>query len=108
MYQDLTIEAYQEQFINNGTGDYILLDVREVDEFVQARIPGAVNLPLSELQMRIDEVDDSLPIVLVCRTGVRSVMAAQFMAANGFPDLYNLLDGTMGWAERGLPLEAGE
>ena len=106
MYEDLTIEDYQEQFASNGSADYLLLDVREVDEFAEARIPGAVNLPLSELQLRLDEVDDTRPIVLVCRTGVRSAMAAQFMIANGYDELYNLRDGTKGWAERGLPLES--
>lgn len=108
MYDDLTIEEYQKQFADNGDSEYLLLDVREVDEFVDVRLPGAVNLPLSELQMRMDEIDDSKPIVLVCRTGNRSAMAAQFMAANGYSELYNLVDGTKGWMERGLPVESGE
>ena len=105
MYEDITIEAYQTQFSHNGTSDHVLLDVREINEFVQGRIPGAVNLPLSALQVHLNEIDPSLSVVIVCQTGVRSVMAARFMAANGYTKLYNLLDGTHGWMIRGLPLE---
>ena len=44
MHQDLDIQAFQEQFANNPTADYVLVDVREVEEFAQGHIPGAVNM----------------------------------------------------------------
>jgi rhodanese-related sulfurtransferase len=67
-----------------------------------------VNLPLSELQMRFNEVQRDKPIVLVCRSGGRSAMAAEFFAALGYTDLYNIAGGTMDWARKGLPIEIPE
>lgn len=106
MIEQLNIEDYQTQFVNNTDADYVLIDVREQHEFVAGHLPGAIHLPLSELNFRMDEVDGDKQIVLVCRTGVRSEMAAQALSANGYDNLYNLLEGTMGWVNRGLSIEA--
>lgn len=103
-YKTIDIQTFQSDFENIGT-DYLLLDVRETDEFESGRIPGAVNIPLGELQDRAGEVQSGQPIVLVCARGGRSAMAAEFMHALGYEDLYNLVDGTMGWMEQGLPVE---
>lgn len=105
-YTDLSIDEYNAQFADGGA-DYLLLDVREVDEFQSGHLPGAVNLPMSEFQARFqDELPADKPIVVVCHTGVRSARVAAFMAqAGGFGDLYNLEGGTLRWTMRGFPLE---
>ena len=105
MYEQISIDEFQEQFANKGDTDFVLLDVREEDEFVAGHIPGAVNLPLSELQFRMDEVDEEKAVVLVCRTSNRSEMAAQILSANGYDNLYHLVEGTAHWMQRGLPIE---
>jgi rhodanese-related sulfurtransferase len=104
--QEITIEQYREEFENSDI-DYLLLDVREVDEFMQARLPNTINIPMSEFQFRIDEVPEDKPIILVCRTGQRSMTVAQFLHANGYEELYNLDEGTLGWVQRGLPFDKG-
>jgi rhodanese-related sulfurtransferase len=106
MYEQLNIEDYQAQFVNNQEADYDLIDVREQKEFVAGHLPSAIHLPLSELNLRMDEVDKDKQIVLVCHTGVRSEMAAKALSANGYDKLYNLLEGTKGWVTRGLSIEA--
>ncbi|MDQ7024144.1 MAG: rhodanese-like domain-containing protein [Anaerolineae bacterium] len=106
MYEQLNIEDYQAHFVNNQDADYVLIDVREQKEFVAGHLPNAIHLPLSELNLRMDEVDKTKHIVLVCHTGVRSEMAAQALSANGYNNLYNLLEGTKGWINRGLSIEA--
>lgn len=103
--QDLTIEEYREAFI--GKQDFQLIDVREIEEFVDVRLPDTVNIPMSEFQGRFDEIDRDKPIVLVCRTGGRSQMAGDFLVASGYDNVYNLLEGTMGWVRRDLPAEQG-
>jgi rhodanese-related sulfurtransferase len=108
MYEQLSIENFQEQFVNNADADFVLIDVREVDEFTAGHLPGALNLPLSELQFRMDEIADDKAVVLVCRSGSRSEMAAQTLSANGYGQLYNLLEGTLGWVKRGFPVDMGE
>ncbi len=107
MVQNLSIQQFRETFADNDNAEYQLIDVREVDEFEAGRIPGAVNIPLSEFQSRFTEIENAGKIVLVCAAGGRSAMAGDFMAMNGYEreNLYNLVDGTMGWTMRGLPLE---
>jgi rhodanese-related sulfurtransferase len=105
MFQELDIQAFQEQFANNPTSDYVLIDVREVEEFEQGHIPGAVNIPLNSVPERMGEIAAEKPVVMVCARGGRSAMAAEFLAGHGYRDLYNLVDGTLGWMSRGLPTE---
>ena len=108
----ISTEDYKNRFADDSEAHF-LLDVRTVEEYKDARIPGAVNIPLDELQDRADEVKDSagdLPVVLVCRSGVRSMMGGQMLRMAGLEthDFYNLSDGTMGWARAGHPVERDE
>lgn len=86
----------------------LLIDVRGVDEFdaPPGHLPGAVNIPLPELQGRMADVTaQSRPIVLVCKTDRRSAKAAEILLAAGVPDVAVLRGGTDGWHQRGLPLD---
>lgn len=102
-YKEIDIDAYNEQFANNN--DYQLIDVREVDEYEEGRLPGAVNIPLSEFQVRYDEISEDQTVVLVCARGGRSAKASDFLIANGYEDVYNLDGGTLGWMSQGNPVE---
>jgi rhodanese-related sulfurtransferase len=62
---------------------------------------------MSEFQARLDEIDEDTAIVLICRTGSRSQMAGDFLVASGYDNVYNILEGTMGWLRRDLPTEQG-
>src|ERR1044072_980247 len=68
------------------------------------RIAGAVHVPLAELAERTAEIDRERPVVLYCRGGNRSTMAADALADAGF-DAAKMSEGIVGWAEAGLPLE---
>ncbi|MFL5899989.1 MAG: rhodanese-like domain-containing protein [Solirubrobacterales bacterium] len=81
-----------------------LVDVRAEHEWEMGRIEGATHLPLAELAERAGEIDRDRPVVLYCRGGNRSTMAAEALAAEGF-DARKLSEGIVGWAEEGLPLE---
>ncbi|GAB4522769.1 MAG: hypothetical protein OHK0046_35780 [Anaerolineae bacterium] len=110
MYEDITVEAYKARF-KDLNENHLLLDVRTPEEFDEFRIPGAVNIPLDELMDRADEVQalaGENPIVVVCKSGVRSIMGAQTLGAVGLADhvIYNLDTGTLGWARANLPLES--
>ena len=84
-----------------------LVDVRERWEHERGHLPGAENVPLSGLLRWVRETGPG-PVVLVCATGNRSGKAARRLAAEGLPDVANLAGGTAGWAERGLPVVAGD
>lgn len=99
MTQDITIENYLEQF--KADGEFQLIDVREVDEYEEIHIPKSINIPMSEIQSRMDEIAEDKPVVFVCRTGNRSAMVGDMFSANGYDEVYNLLEGIVGWMRRG-------
>ncbi len=83
-----------------------LLDVREPDEYQIGHIPGAVLIPLGELQRRIHELPRDREIICVCHSGHRSGAATQHLVSAGYPAV-NLAGGMLGWARHGLPIKRG-
>jgi rhodanese-related sulfurtransferase len=81
-----------------------LVDVRADHEWEAGRIAGATHLPLAELAQRAGEIDKDRPVVLYCRGGNRSTMAAAALAEAGY-DAHKLSEGIVGWSDAGLPLE---
>jgi rhodanese-related sulfurtransferase len=80
-----------------------LIDVRTEHEWEAGRIAGATHLPLAELPQRTGEIDKERPVVLYCRGGNRSTMAAAALADAGY-DAKKLSEGIVGWDEADLPL----
>ncbi|WP_408009013.1 sulfurtransferase TusA family protein [Pseudalkalibacillus sp. A8] len=74
-----------------------VLDVREPAEYAFNRIPGAVSIPLGELERRLDELDRDDDIYVVCRTGNRSDRASQLLADKGFSKVKNVVPGMSHW-----------
>ena len=80
-----------------------VIDVRADHEWEAGRISGATHLPLDELAQRAGEIDKDRPVVLYCRGGNRSTMAAAALAEAGY-DAAKLSEGIVGWDGAGLPL----
>lgn len=74
-----------------------LLDVRTPAEFRAEHIPGAKLIPLQELPGRMGEVPKDRDVVVVCRSGSRSAVAASILTKAGFPRVYNLTGGMLAW-----------
>jgi rhodanese-related sulfurtransferase len=67
-----------------------LIDVREIHEFESGHAIGAINIPLSIIQGKVDDILNlSSPIILYCRSGMRSGQALEFLRAMGVQDVYN-------------------
>ena len=82
----------------------IMVDVREADELVaDGRVEGAEHIPLGELSARAAELPSDRPVVLICRSGVRSAMAADALRASGF-EAYSVDGGILAWGRDGLPI----
>ena len=81
-----------------------LVDVRADHEWEAGRIAGARHVPLPELPQRTGELDQDRPVVIYCRGGNRSSMAAAALTDAGF-DAVKLSEGIVGWSEGDLPLE---
>ena len=82
-----------------------LVDVRVAHEWDAGHIPGATHLPLEELAERSGELDQERAVVLYCRGGTRSSMAAEALEGAGF-DAAKLSEGIVGWDEAGLELNS--
>ena len=89
------------QLIEDGAQ---LVDVRADHEWEAGRIAGATHLPLAELAERAGEIDRERPVVLYCRGGNRSTMAAAALAEAGY-DAAKLSEGIVGWSDAGLPVD---
>ena len=83
-----------------------VLDVRNPDEYEEVHVPGATLIPLGELVERVDEVPTDGPLPIICRSGGRSLQAAEFLRARGI-DAMNVAGGTLAWVDAGFPVEDG-
>jgi len=79
--------------------DPLILDVREPHELKISAIPGAKNIPYGELASRLSELNTVQEIVLICRTGNRTLHALEMLLGAGFRKLLNLENGINEWAE---------
>lgn len=85
-----------------------LIDVRNDDEWAEGHIAGAVHIPLGRLEERLHEVDTSRPVVVQCRTGSRSAVAASLLKARGVAHVSNLKGGIVGWEKADKPIVPDE
>ncbi|TAJ49448.1 MAG: rhodanese-like domain-containing protein [Herbiconiux sp.] len=85
----------------------VLIDVRERDEFAASHASGAVNVPLSELQSRVDEIPTDAPVHVICQAGGRSARATDFLAQSGIQAI-DVAGGTTAWIQAGHPTEGGQ
>lgn len=79
-----------------------LIDVREQDEFAAGRVPGAINIPLSELGARLDELPHEFDVI--CKVGGRSAQATMALEPRGY-DVTNVSGGTDAWIDAGYEVE---
>lgn len=77
------------------------VDVREQGEWLAGHIDGAVWIPMGELAGRVDELP-SAPLAIVCRSGARSGMVADWLHASGV-DAANMAGGMLAWRDASLP-----
>ena len=73
-------------------GSVTLLDTRTVREYGRGHIDGFANIPVDELRERLDELDKSKPVYVICQSGLRSYIACRILSGNGF-DCYNFSGG---------------
>ena len=79
-------------------GEFLLLDVRQPEEYEAGHIPGAMLIPLGELEARQGELDRNRKIIAYCRSGHRSMAAAIALCGLGFKDVQHLDGGIPEWS----------
>jgi rhodanese-related sulfurtransferase len=90
-----------------NTGNALVLDVRANGEFSGGRIPKSKNIPLAEIDKRLDEITKfkDKPVIVACATSSRSGSAARLLKQRGFTDVYLLAGGFSAWQQASLPVE---
>lgn len=76
-----------------------LIDVREDEEVNQGMIDGAKHIPLGQIPDRLDEIDKTIPTVLICRSGYRSERAREYLQQLGYDHCLNMSGGMIDWVE---------
>jgi molybdopterin/thiamine biosynthesis adenylyltransferase/rhodanese-related sulfurtransferase len=93
---DTTVEEVKRRL--DRREDVFILDVRNPEEFQICRIPGSTLIPLPELPARFHELDQERELIVHCKSGGRSLKAAQFLRQQGFRRVRNLKGGILAWA----------
>jgi len=75
-----------------------ILDVREPWETAIASLPETLKIPMSELPARMREIDRSLPIAVLCHSGIRSAAVAAYLAGSEFRQVANVSGGIDAWS----------
>ena len=101
-YGDVTVEQALELIEKNPL--LVILDVRTIQEFEDGHVEGATNMPVDDLEQRLEELGRNEEMLVYCRTGNRSTRAVQILRENGFNKIYHMADGIVGWERAGLPV----
>jgi rhodanese-related sulfurtransferase len=83
-----------------------LIDVRELDEYTAAHVPGATLVPLASVPDNLHRVPAGKPVYVICARGSRSYRAAEFYRGQGI-DAVNVAGGTTAWIDAGQPVSTG-
>lgn len=102
-FKELSAEQAREHITKAAP---LVLDVRTPNEFYDGHIEGATLIPVQQLDGRISEIESyrNKPVLVYCRSGNRSTVAAQMLIREGFTDVSNLRPGIKGWMKLGYPL----
>ncbi len=106
----MTLEEISPRQAFLRLSDLEVVDVRREHEFQGplGHVEGARLLPLPELEARVGELPRGRPLLLVCRSGVRSARACEQLAALGVGPAVNLVGGMIAWNHAGLPVKPME
>jgi rhodanese-related sulfurtransferase len=83
----------------------LFLDVRQPEEYAAGHAPGATLRPLPDLATWAAKLDKHAPVMVMCRSGHRSMQAATQLVGLGFTDVTNVQGGFLAWQAAGLPIE---
>ena len=91
-----------QDWVKNGA---LLVDVREVDEVAQLAyyVPNIINIPLTVFEENFTKIPKDRDVVLVCKSGARSLRAAGFLVNHGYDKVVYMKHGMIRWVQKGFP-----
>ncbi len=100
-FGDVTVEEAKSLVESNVS--LIIVDVRTREEYDSSHIEGAILIPVSELEGRINELSKEKELLIYCRTGNRSSNSVNILKANGYTKIFHMNDGIIAWIQAGYP-----
>jgi rhodanese-related sulfurtransferase len=96
-----------QEWIKNGA---LLVDVREPEEvtFMAYDVPHILHIPLTDFESRFYEIPKDQAVVMVCKSGGRSLRAAGFLIHQGYNNVVNMKEGILGWSQKGFPIKGNK
>jgi rhodanese-related sulfurtransferase len=91
--------------LQNHPSPALLVDVRSATEFASGHIPSAINIPLDQIEARLDDLGRNFPIILICQSGTRARIAAGLLEPC-HREIAVLDGGTKAWIDAGFPAVA--
>ena len=88
-------------------GAPLVIDVRKPAEFGAAHIPGAINIPLDEIEKRLDEFRSDNGVLIYCINGARTRQAEPLLFNNGIENVFHLEGAFQAWIQGKHPIEKG-
>ncbi|ENQ3077516.1 rhodanese-like domain-containing protein [Bacillus cereus] len=92
--KEMTAKELKRKLMNHEVVN--IIDVREVEEIAEGKIPEALHIPLRLMEFRMHELDKQKEYVIVCRSGGRSSQAVRFLESHGF-QVINMNGGMLAW-----------
>lgn len=98
--QPVAISVEELQARRTAGAPVTILDVREPRELAICRFEDSLDIPMGEITARVAEIPADRPVVVVCRSGARSLRVTEYLRALGRDDVSNLDGGVLAWSER--------
>ena len=100
-------EIEVSQLAEKIAAGFKVVDVREVDEYTDGHIPGAIHVPLQTVPDNLESFRSEQDVFVVCQVGVRSGKACQYLIDQGITNVVNVAGGTSGWILLGNGVNSG-
>ena len=100
-------EIEASQLAEKIAAGFKVVDVREVDEYTDGHIPGAIHVPLQTVPDNLESFRSEQDVFVVCQVGGRSGKACQYLIDQGITNVVNVAGGTSGWVLLGNGVNSG-
>ncbi|MBF0254407.1 MAG: rhodanese-like domain-containing protein [Candidatus Omnitrophica bacterium] len=101
-YEEISAVELKDRIDDKDDTGFLILDIRDPEDYQAGHLPGAINIPLKTLGYRVYSLDKTREVIAYCDHGIQSRVACQVLTSAGFKDVYNLTGGLDAWT---YPLE---
>lgn len=90
-----------------NTNNTVVVDVRDLHEYIKGHIENSINIPLGKLSEKINSLDQykNQPVIVVCQTGTRSSSACKTLIKENFEQVFYLIGGMQSWEDNKMPMQ---